>query len=339
MLSESHGFESITFRDIRQAAQKAHRYLSTFSADHIGLNFDAASYSYRNEYPKSSTLGNTGLAAEMLGALCKAEKTFWLSDTERSNRLRKYLISKMKPDGTWSFDDFNTSNDLDTTLRIALTLLESGVCPRFFDNLIKRMEAFRCGEGFGSFSQSKLNSNHSNFGAHIEATANAMLLLKYLSKCENGRCDRLADWLTSRQSLLGDWELYWYPSPYQGIYMVLKVAGTDGVHGRKALDFTLSSQHADGSWASSEATRIIDTTYALRTLALFHQKGRPLKKGLSFLMDAQQASGRWPGNRVFAYYYPNTPGKESPEWWHDRRTGLFTTSLALSALSEVYILF
>lgn len=179
--NKNHGSEGITLREIRQAAYKAHCYIASCREDRIGLDFEATTYSYRNKHPESSTLGNTGLSGEMLGALCKAEKTFWISDTKKSNRLRKWLISKMRPDGTWSFDDFNTSNDLDTTLRIALTLLESGVCPLFFDNLIKRMKAFRCGEGYGSFPQVKRKFDHSNLQAHIEVSANASLLLKNLA--------------------------------------------------------------------------------------------------------------------------------------------------------------
>lgn len=308
---------------------KSHEDLSK-----IGMEYQQTDYPFRFKYPQNDDLGKHFVMSFMLSAYVHSERCSSLPnitvDLMKKQEISQYLQEKMKGNGLWSFDEHNISTDADTTMAVAISLLEAGIGREAFqitrDTLLQR---YFTGQAFKSISNP---ARHSNFDAHPETTSNAVHFLTLLNRQENqAPIERCKQWLIAQQKQTGSWPGYWYPSSFFNTYRAVRALKNHEVTAQ-AIPFVTNSIKNDGGWGN-ETSNAFDTAYALMTLLIAGAGKASVEDGIHYLVSTQLPDGSWAGNTIFYFYYPQNAGKELKEEWHDRNTRLITTSLAVKTLA------
>jgi len=299
------------------------------------MDYTSTSFPFRIEYPVSENLGRSGIIAYMLDAFFSVQRSGIYALERKIENFKKFLMDRQESDGLWAFDDFKYSIDADTTLMIALTLLNSGVNTKFFKSTQNSiLNDFRSVNACRSFRHS--DSFHSNFDVHVEVTSNAIYFLKSLGIKSDEEIGDIEEWLMKTQNENGFWESYWYPSLYLGTFRAIRALGCSKRFDRNTLNFLKISQNEDGGWGYPNSIPL-DSAFALQTLQLYPNKCPEVEKGLEYLIQTQNPDGSWDGTTIFYFYYPDLSGKTGCEEWHTRNKKLISTSLAAKCLSNYII--
>ncbi|MFC4494291.1 prenyltransferase/squalene oxidase repeat-containing protein [Streptomyces ovatisporus] len=166
----------------------------------------------------------------------------------------------------------------------------------------------------GSWSLAVRGSRPGGFGPCPHMTAKAVrALLDHGVPPRDRRVVRALEWLARVQHEDGSFEAMWYRGPTPGTSVVLETlcrAGRSGSsQARRARDWLLRTQAADGSWASGEdgpdAPRgtVEETAWALHALlaAGTGPDSRAVVAAARRLTDAQCTDGSWQGAAVNEY--------------------------------------
>jgi len=326
-------------------------FLEKSSYDRYGLQHAPTKRGFKMDYPDSRALGQNFVSAFVLNAFAAANRR------DDAAKLSERLSSKQRSDGLWAFDDFGYSVDADTSLMIGISVSEFHDDASLLERTLRTIRTSNEKDcQFGSFP---LHEGHSNTGIHPEIAPNALYAL--ILQAQRTReekplsedLDCIARTIVSNQSPDGSFHDYWYPSPYFATYHAVRaLSALDrfqspakekewGGSILKATEYILHSQNEDGGWGAGNSSPF-ETAYALLTIAPQFETssdrrriGCALSDGRSYLTRSQRSDGSWPGSVIFNYYYPTCPGKECPEEWHDRDSGLISTAAVTTALARL----
>jgi squalene cyclase len=153
---------------------------------------------------------------------------------------------------------------------------------------------------------------------------------------DRSKVDRGLEWLAARQRAEGDWGAFpdYFWTPY---YATSEVAAAFAGWGRRddpvverLVRFTRQHQNADGSWGDAgeprTPSRELWTALALLTLqAAGAQAPRDVvDRGISYLLEHQQADGRWIGG-----YFKSIVVVDA-----DKKEDVYATSRAVLVLAQ-----
>lgn len=183
------------------------------------------------------------------------------------------------------------------------------------------------GEHFSCFPEERTPSTSTN--AHALQAIGAMLATATAADVD--RCSaaatRVTRWLAKTQHVAGHWNDKWHASPYYATVCCATALAEYGTpHGReavrKAVDWVLRTQRADGSWGYWQSTRE-ETAYAVRTL---------LRAGDSRIDAVATSAARG------AVYLLETEGAgQHPPLWHDKDLYTPTRIVDIEVLAALFL--
>ncbi|MEA2207333.1 MAG: squalene-hopene/tetraprenyl-beta-curcumene cyclase [Blastocatellia bacterium] len=175
----------------------------------------------------------------------------------------------------------------------------------------------------GSWSLWVRDTKLANDGPCPSITSQAVIALLEAGQPADGpEVSRAVEWLLSQQRPDGTFDNLWYRDYTTGTAAVLAALaragrGGDPVAGPvvdRARQWLSDTQRSDGSWgdgADSESS-VEETAWALHALleAGSEPDSDPVRRAVSWLVDAQLPTGGWQPSRICAYirhhmYYPN----------------------------------
>jgi squalene-hopene/tetraprenyl-beta-curcumene cyclase len=186
-------------------------------------------------------------------------------------------------------------------------------------------------------------------------TAVSALVLLQVGDVGKDIYDQTCQYLISHQNAKGYWNSYWWTSPvYATSFSVLAMAANVSAkeHCKKAVQWLVSVQQADGSWkngAHTTESSALYTALALRAIATFDDDGNLYKdavdKGFEWLMQNQTEDGSWKSQRVLRIPSPDIENPDLVFHWRkssfgtncvvDDHNRFFTTSTVVSTLESI----
>lgn len=308
--------------------------------DSFGMDYEKQEYPFAIKYPDKSDFGKNFVASFVLDALDPDEK----KAVEISKFLKSRRVEKEGFKGMWSFDDHGVSTDADTTLTVLISLINSG---NIKNNIIEETYKVLVDSYFRSCKLVSIvnRATHSNYGTHLEPTANFLYLLSIMNKKKipfserNSHC--VFDRIIGSMDKKGFFNAYWYPSKYYATFLVVRALNTYSFQFKKSdktapilkevFAYLKESQNSDGGWGEVESNPF-DTANAINTLKIIEKNNSVLEKGKRYLIETQNKDGSWDSMVIFNYYYTQCKEKDCPEPWHDKNRRILSTAFAVKAL-------
>jgi len=325
---------------IESSIKKGVSFLSEKKIGNLGMDYEKQNYPFAIKYPDKSDFGKNFVAAFVLDALNPRDK----KAIEISKFLKNRRVEKEGLKGMWSFDDHGVSTDADTTLTVLISLINSGSIE---NNMIEGTYKVIFESYFRSCELISIANpqKHTNYGTHLEPTANFLLLLSYMHAKKIQLDERMADCtalkIIDRLEDDGFFHAYWYPSRYFATFLAVRALNSYSIHFKKSdkvepvfakiLSFLKKNQNADGGWGDKESNPF-DTANAINTLKIIDKNNSVLEKGKRYLTETQNRDGSWDSTVIFNYYYTQCKEKDCPEPWHDKNRRILSTAFAVKAL-------
>jgi squalene-hopene/tetraprenyl-beta-curcumene cyclase len=289
--------------------------------------------------PCVSPVWDTGLASLAMqetggpASVASSEAALdWLKDQQlQENTPGDWRIARPSvKGGGWAFQYANPHYpDLDDTAVVVWSMFRSPERERFTENIDRALNWLagmqsRDG-GFAAFDadNTHYNLNHIPFADHgalldpptSDVTARVVIAMSIVKRPEDKEAvERALAYLRKEQTPEGAWFGRWGTNYIYGTWSVLNAFGHAGYGSedlavRRAVNWLVSRQNADGGWGESndtytygrkerQAERMASTPYqtawALLGLMAVGQAGIPaVRSGIEYLLHTQQANGLW----------------------------------------------
>jgi squalene-hopene/tetraprenyl-beta-curcumene cyclase len=243
------------------------------------------------------------------------------------------------PPGGWAFQYANPHYpDLDDTAVIVLAMDRVRPYGQRFRERIERASNWIAGlqsrnGGWAAFDADNTydylnNIPFADHGALLDpptedVTARCVSMFAQLGKTDDARLAHALDYLRRTQTGQGSWYGRWGMNHIYGTWSVLCALNAAGIdHAsqeiRKAVDWLVSIQNADGGWGEDGASYRLDyrghepapstasqTSWALLGLMAAGEVGHPaVERGIAYLVQTQAADGFWNEERFTATGFP-----------------------------------
>lgn len=214
-------------------------------------------------------------------------------ELEMMSSAARWILAKMKNNGSWSFTDSFPVGDLDDTSVIGYWLKSSKLLNG--DNIDKISSLLLSNQmdngGFPAWKYSQ---------ASVDVTAHVCMFLNEIAVNSPIGTDDAFKFLIRNQLSDGSWAPTWNISKIYGTSQVLWSMKKEHVSEncfRRGLNFILQEQREDGSWGSPEETGLgIQTLLDLENPQGYEEH---IKKGLTSLISPQNISKNWQGEALW----------------------------------------
>jgi hypothetical protein len=231
-----------------------------------------------------------------------------------------YLISRMNKDSTGGWSYFpavaEIAADIDDLGQIMQLLINSDrddLLKSACDNPINIALSSRYNQAGGIATwiipndnqtvqqqkQDMFNRTKWGTGPDVEVTANFVYALFLYDKDKYGKIIHTSSkYICENQLENGAWESRWYYGLYYGTYVCLRLLEKNRNkyrhHIRKALEFILKNQNADGGFGlKNNISDALSTSFALLTLKLIDKDNIAIKRAEEYLKQTQESEGSW----------------------------------------------